>query len=491
MASVECCEKCGRSSSRVLLLQLLILMVMLMSMSRDCQASRFNHSAFMDGVQSVVVNPYNRTILNMFDLTEEQIQSIQNRSNPNTKDEATQSSNHQYLEHVASQRLNEIFKRLHKAISNEPNVNRSAEKAGYPICNAETSIPNWQLANNVTLQFANSVFDHNGDRPSSALLRLYKTYPGQSPSQSQSQESTDQPTATLCPDQAEVGPQIRVTVSIVHQQKKKQRKKRTCNTTMFSSSMTGWVEIDVKCALAYWEQQQRQQQQQQPQQLIPSVVGLLMIEVHDDEENPLKPGLYFEPPTCDQADPAVPWNAYGSKTFVPYLESRSMPRYPRIDVGFNVSALLSPHNCLKSVYSIPKSRSHISPAESTTPNSQTMDNLLDETSETESQQEQEQERERERERERDREQVHQHHRRHHHNHQQQHASESESESAAPQTEGEVEAEELLAAASNSEPMEPISNHHLHRVLNHHHATHHHHSGRHHHKHHHLMAHKQE
>ncbi|XP_017150073.1 protein anachronism isoform X3 [Drosophila miranda] len=307
MSSVKCCEKCGRSRSQVLLLQLLILMVMLMSMSRDCQASpsRFNHSAFMDGVQSVVVNPYNRTILNMFDLTEEQIQSIQNRSNPNTKDETTQSSNHQYLELVASQRLNEIFKRLHKAISNEPNVNKSAEKAGYPICNAEMSISNWQQANNLTLQFASSVFDHNGDRPSSALLRLYKTYPGQSPSQSQSQgqgqaESTEQPTATLCPDQAEVGPQIRVTVSIVHQQKKKrklERKKRTCNTTMFSSSLTGWVEIDVKCALAYWEQQQRQQQ---PQQLLPSVVGMLMIEVHDDEENPLKPGLYFEPPTCDQ-----------------------------------------------------------------------------------------------------------------------------------------------------------------------------------------------
>ncbi|SPP74442.1 protein anachronism isoform X1 [Drosophila guanche] len=483
MSSVECCEKCGRSR------RVLLLMVVLMSMSRDCQASRFNHSAFMDGVQSVVVNPYNRTILNMFDLTEEQIQSIQNRSNPNTKDEATQSSNHQYLEHVASQRLNEIFKRLHKAISNEPNVNRSAEKAGYPICNGETSIPNWQQANNVTLQFASSVFDHNGDRPSSALLRLYKTHPGQSPSHSQSQESTEQPAATLCPDQAQVGPQIRVTVSIVHQQKKKrklERKKRTCNTTMFSAGMTGWVEIDVKCALAYWEQQQRQQQQQQQQhqQLLPSVVGMLMIEVHDDEENPLKPGLYFEPPTCDQADPAVPWNAYGSKTFVPYLESRSMPRYPRIDVGFNGSTSLSLNNCLKSIHSIPKSKSYISP-ESTTPNSLTMDNLLDETSETESQQE------KEREREREREQVplvHQHHRRHHHSHQQHSA---ESESAAAQTESEVEAEELLAAASNSEPMEPMSNHHQHRVLNHHHTTHHHTSGRHHHKHHHLMAHKQE
>lgn len=80
---------------------------------------------------------------------------------------------------------------------------------------------------------------------------------------------------------------------------------------MLSSAMTGWVEIDVKCALAYWEQQMRQEEQQQQrhsqqqQQLAASVVGMLMIEVHDDEENPLRPGLYFAPPTCDQAGKRV------------------------------------------------------------------------------------------------------------------------------------------------------------------------------------------
>jgi len=77
---------------------------------------------------------------------------------------------------------------------------------------------------------------------------------------------------------------------------------------MLSSSSTGWVEIDVKCALAYWEQQHRQQlRQQQPlqPQLTASVVGILMIEVHDDEENLLRPGLYFAPPTCDQAGKRV------------------------------------------------------------------------------------------------------------------------------------------------------------------------------------------
>lgn len=81
---------------------------------------------------------------------------------------------------------------------------------------------------------------------------------------------------------------------------------------MMSSTSTGWVEIDVKCALAYWEQQYRQEEHRQeqlrqphPRQLQSAVIGVLVIEVHDDEENPLRPGLYFEPPTCDQAGKRV------------------------------------------------------------------------------------------------------------------------------------------------------------------------------------------
>lgn len=66
---------------------------------------------------------------------------------------------------------------------------------------------------------------------------------------------------------------------------------------MLSSSTTGWVEMDVKCALNYWTQQQ-QHQQQHPH--LPIVVGQLMIELHDDEDNQLLPGQYFMPPNCEQ-----------------------------------------------------------------------------------------------------------------------------------------------------------------------------------------------
>ncbi|XP_039147576.1 protein anachronism isoform X3 [Drosophila simulans] len=379
-------------------------------------------------------------------------------------------------------RLNDIFKRVQKAISNEPNGSASKEKAGFPICNAETTNPEqWSLGNNVTLQFASSVFiSNNDDRLSSALLRLYKTNPGQTrehnPGQASAQPiSTENPgnTAPNCAEQPPVGPQIRVTVSIVHQQRKKrklERKKRTCNTAMLSSSSTGWVEIDVKCALAYWEQQHRQQlRQQQPlqPQLAASVVGILMIEVHDDEENLLRPGLYFAPPTCDQADIAVPWSVYRTEPFKSHLASWTLPRKPRLDIFFNGS------NSMKSSYNTPKSRAFI---ESTTSNSPTIDNQLDESGDYDSQQ-----------------RAHSqlvHHRRHHHNHQQ---PESESESA--QLEAEIEAEELMSSASNSEQqMEPISNHHRHRTGHHHphHQLHQHHHHHHRHtKHHRIPAHKQE
>ncbi|XP_039501671.1 protein anachronism isoform X2 [Drosophila santomea] len=475
MANAMRGKRCGRSRIREL-----ILILSLITMAGDSRATPFDPSFFIEGVQSEVVNPFNRTILNRFNLTEEQILSIQNRSNPNMRDDSGQSSNQQYLQQVATQRLNDIFKRVQKAISNEPNGSVSKEKAGFPICNAETtSSEDWSQGNNVTLQFASSVFiSNNDDRLSSALLRLYKTNPGQTREQNPGQVSaqpisTENPgsTAPNCAEQPPVGPQIRVTVSIVHQQRKKQRKKRTCNTAMLSSSSTGWVEIDVKCALAYWEQQHRQQlRQQQPlqPQLTASVVGILMIEVHDDEENLLRPGLYFAPPTCDQADIAVPWSVYRTEPFKSHLASWTLPRKPRLDISFNGS------NSMKSTYNTPKSRAFI---ESTTSNSPTIDNQLDESGEHESQHQQIQ-------------RVNLvHHRRHHHNHQQ---PESDSESA--QLEAEIEATELMSSASNSEQqMEPISNHHRHRTGQHHpHQLHQHQHHHHRHtKHHRIPAHKLE
>ncbi|XP_046866369.1 protein anachronism isoform X3 [Drosophila willistoni] len=315
MSSALCCKSCCRHLLRLLFVLLCIVLLM----PKSCSGGRISRSAFLDDnaqVRSVVVDPNNRTIWNMFNLTDAQVRFIQNRTNPNNQDETTQTSSHRHLQHVASRRVNEIFNLIRNAVTNQSDgtTNRDSlgatatqthgqktlhEKAGFPICNAETSILNWQQSTNVTLQFASSIFQRSaGDSLSldSALLRLYKIDPNN--------KSAAEPTATaettICPEPELLDSQIRVTVSIVHQQKKKrklERKKRTCNTVMLSSSKIGWVDIDVKCALNYWEQQQCQHSHSP---LPASVVGMLMIEVHDDEENQLKPGLYFEQPKCDQ-----------------------------------------------------------------------------------------------------------------------------------------------------------------------------------------------
>lgn len=222
----------------------------------------------------------------------------------------------------------------------------------------------------MTLQFASSVFQQHGDNLNldSAILRLYKMNPRAAATSGAGQ--TAAAAAASTPTATEAAPpcrepflesQIRVTVSIVHQQKKKrklgaylippcrtdsfinhffvhlitERKKRTCNTIMLSSTKTGWVDIDVKCALTYWaqqEQQQRQQQQplQQTHSHLPIEVGLLMIEVHDDEENQLLPGLYFQPPTCDQAGKRVVSQALTNCQTCVELQRTELDIFPKI-----------------------------------------------------------------------------------------------------------------------------------------------------------------
>lgn len=74
---------------------------------------------------------------------------------------------------------------------------------------------------------------------------------------------------------------------------------------MLNASKTGWVEIDIKRAIYIWENVSKQQLQNHPQSRLPVLVGWLMIEVHDEEEQPLKPGLFFKPPNCNQAGKCV------------------------------------------------------------------------------------------------------------------------------------------------------------------------------------------
>lgn len=100
MSSAVCCEGSSRRVSLLLLLSLLCLQLIV-----SCNAGRINRAAFMDGdVRSEVVDPNNRTIWSMFNLTQEQVDRIQNGSNPTGKDETTQDPRNRLLDQIAVRR---------------------------------------------------------------------------------------------------------------------------------------------------------------------------------------------------------------------------------------------------------------------------------------------------------------------------------------------------------------------------------------------------
>lgn len=142
----------------------------------------------------------------------------------------------------ANCRINEIRSRIRIAVT-KSDVNDSQaeqaelnqpshEKAGYPICNSETTPSNWQQSSNVTLEFASSVFQQYGNNNlilDSAILRLYKINPADktttAPATAASGSGNVEPMPATTPSCREpyLESQIRVTVYIVHQQKKKRK----------------------------------------------------------------------------------------------------------------------------------------------------------------------------------------------------------------------------------------------------------------------------
>ncbi|XP_067629404.1 protein anachronism isoform X2 [Eurosta solidaginis] len=282
-------------------------------------------------IRTEIVDRYNSTILARFNLTVEQMNNIMQSKNPNNEDSANQGDTQRF--HVIKEyRINDIKNRLQSAFqasnSDESQGHPLHEIAAYPICNSESTETSWMHDNNVTIRFSDSLFEprHDNLNLDSAILRLYKLNPN----------ATDDPYAPnieedmqprICGDPITLTPQIRVTVSIVQQvrRNKRERKKHICNTTMMNISKTGWVEIDIKRAIYIWESIGRQQQQQQSRQHT-FQTGWLMIEVHDEEENPLKPGLFFNPPKCDQAELAIPWNYYGPHSPLSSFAAHEVPR---------------------------------------------------------------------------------------------------------------------------------------------------------------------
>ncbi|XP_011213064.2 protein anachronism [Bactrocera dorsalis] len=314
-------------------------------------------ASFMDDdatVRTEIVDRNNRTILARFNLTVAQMNSIMQSQNPNNEDRAGQDATQRF--HVIKEfRINDIKNRLQSAFqasnSDETQGHPLHEIAAYPICNSESTESSWMHDNNVTIRFSDSLFEPKRDNLNldSAILRLYKVNPNNTDDPNASNDEGDKE-AKSCGDPLTLTPQIRVTVSIVRQlrRNKRERKKHICNTTMMNISKTGWVEIDIRRAIYIWESVERQQQQQSRQQ--PIQIGWLMIEVHDEEENPLKPGLFFNPPKCDQAEFAIPWNYYGPHTSMSPFAAHEVPRYPRLDVKLIGYASFAPKNMKKEVH---------------------------------------------------------------------------------------------------------------------------------------------
>lgn len=116
--------------------------------------------------------------------------------------------------------------------------------AAYPACNGETTIADWQHLPNLTLQFASDWFHYGGPslKLNSAVLRLYKVNPKANQAGAVVQTVSAPPGAvaaaaaaaaageaaaaaassTICPEPM-VDSQLRFTVSIIHQQKKKRK----------------------------------------------------------------------------------------------------------------------------------------------------------------------------------------------------------------------------------------------------------------------------
>ncbi|XP_075165848.1 anachronism isoform X2 [Haematobia irritans] len=310
-------------------------------------------------IRTELVDGNNRKqILAMFNLTEAQMSRIYAGINAANKEAEANGS--VYFKNIKDFRINDIKTRISNAIqtknSEEIIEYPLHEMAAYPTCNSETTESSWMHDNNITIQFSSSLFEKKMQNLNldSATLRLFKINPNESLGNDQAStaetytdndgNSDDIGKPKRCADPS-LDAQIRVTVSIVQQMRrnKRERKKRICNTIMMNVSTTGWVEIDIRRAIYIWENVGKQMEQSQ-QTRPPVLVGYLMIEVHDEEEQPLKPGLFFKPPSCNQADLAIPWNYYRPDPAMSPFTAHEVPRYPRLDVKLVGYASFAPIN---------------------------------------------------------------------------------------------------------------------------------------------------
>ncbi|XP_073845811.1 anachronism isoform X2 [Musca autumnalis] len=321
----------------------------------------FVETADDGAIHTAPVDGNNRKqILAMFNLTEDQMSRIY--AGINAKKEEAEANGSVYFKNIKDFRINDIKNRISNAIQtkNSEEIIESPlhEMAAYPTCNSETTEASWLHDNNITIQFSSTLFEQKMQNLNldSAILRLFKINPNETRDEQQiaaggtnagngdDDDDDDTSKPKRCAEPI-LDAQIRVTVSIVQQTRrnKRERKKRICNTIMMNVSTTGWVEIDIRRAIYIWENVGKQIEQNQ-QSRPPVLVGYLMIEVHDEEEQPLKPGLFFKPPSCNQADLAIPWNYYRPYSPTSSFATLEVPRYPRLDVKLIGYASFAPIN---------------------------------------------------------------------------------------------------------------------------------------------------
>lgn len=80
-------------------------------------------------------------------------------------------------------------------------------------------------------------------------------------------------------------------------------KKRVCTSFTTPKNNNGWIEIDVRQVIRHWEKAYRANTSSRGGQTINDPV--LTIDVEDQDQNPLKAGLYFEPTDCQACKCAV------------------------------------------------------------------------------------------------------------------------------------------------------------------------------------------
>ncbi|XP_037037788.1 protein anachronism isoform X3 [Bradysia coprophila] len=174
-------------------------------------------------------------------------------------------------------------------LADDQSSNTIHNVAFYPVCsmNNETS---WLADNTAKLYFSThllaklepNTYLHN------AKLRLKQKDP----------DHSERTTPTRCDEPVEI---IRVTVSVFVKRSIKgemKSKKRVCTSFTTPKNNNGWIEIDVRQVIRHWEKAYRANTSSRGGQTINDPV--LTIDVEDQDQNPLKAGLYFEPTDCQQ-----------------------------------------------------------------------------------------------------------------------------------------------------------------------------------------------